>query len=633
MDKNKEFKTVKHYANELNVSERTVHNYLKELIPFFIDNGYILEKRPGVGILLRRKRALNKEVRNFGREDPVYLRRKEIAKKLLFKNEVVTIKKLSQLFYVSESSIVNDLNYIESKVIQKSSLLQKGQKGTYVSGKESEIQKLFQNFNLWISENEADLKDIDFSRKRFQLLEECYGENITQVCLRVLYDYLKEHSSFVAEHYIFNILSALVVLVYRLFNGHKIEDDYMESEVMKEYLNSSNEILEKICLRLNITSSSTEAHYFSTHLFSNRAKISTNKNIQARELTEFIIIEMSKILHLDIIGDEVLQKNLMNHIEPMLYRLKEGIHINNPFLSQIKTEYPIMFNSLSIVLSKYQTKFGVIFNNDEIGFLTIHFQSSVERRRRNKKIIVVCPTGVATSELLVNKLSNLFPPFVSINVLSTREIKQEEIEQTDLIITTVDLSIASENIIKVSPLLTDEDMRKVSDIFNLKFQYKRSYSNTHENNKVLKYINTQLIFLNKRFSSKNNCLNYVLDCLIEENYVEEEYKTSVLKREELGGTDISTGVAIPHGNPKLVRETSISIITNKRSIRWDNHLVKVIILVSISENDIHESKNILSSIYHLISSKERIDKLIQCEMKSSVYDLLKHVERKGEDSG
>lgn len=44
-----------------------------------------------------------------------------------------------------------------------------------------------------------------------------------------------------------------------------------------------------------------------------------------------------------------------------------------------------MFNLIWLLLNEYEEEWNVKFNEDEIGFLTIHFQSAIEQIKENKK--------------------------------------------------------------------------------------------------------------------------------------------------------------------------------------------------------------------------------------------------------
>ena len=64
---------------------------------------------------------------------------------------------------------------------------------------------------------------------------------------------------------------------------------------------------------------------------------------------------------------------------PMVARITNKIHITNPFLPQIKEQYPALFSVLILASATFENNFGVHLSDDEISFLLIHVQASIER--------------------------------------------------------------------------------------------------------------------------------------------------------------------------------------------------------------------------------------------------------------
>lgn len=83
------------------------------------------------------------------------------------------------------------------------------------------------------------------------------------------------------------------------------------------------------------------------------------------------------------------------------------------------------------------------------------------RPERVRRVLVVCPSGMATTQLLVARLRARFPRMGTFEVLSTRELSAERIAAADLIISTVPLALPSParvEVIQVHPMLQAEDV-------------------------------------------------------------------------------------------------------------------------------------------------------------------------------
>jgi mannitol operon transcriptional antiterminator len=95
--------------------------------------------------------------------------------------------------------------------------------------------------------------------------------------------------------------------------------------------------------------------------------------------------------------------------------------------------------------------------------LVLLLQAAIIRAKpeRSRHILVVCPSGIATTQLLVARLKARFLYMGTFEVLPIRELSAERIAQADLLITTVPLTLPENqpiDVIQVHPLLKSEDI-------------------------------------------------------------------------------------------------------------------------------------------------------------------------------
>ena len=103
--------------------------------------------------------------------------------------------------------------------------------------------------------------------------------------------------------------------------------------------------------------------------------------------------------------------------------------------------------------------FDTKMNDAEIGYLTLYFEKYKIHRQENKNVLLICSTGVGTSELLKVRIQQ--------NFSSLRQVKknQEFIkENVDLIFSTIRVPLKIEKIpvLLISPLLTDKDIQNIN---------------------------------------------------------------------------------------------------------------------------------------------------------------------------
>ena len=169
------YKTVKYFAQLLNVSERTVHSDLEQISNSLLNKGFQLDKKSGKGIALKKtdKTTTDRKIRTITLAK--FSRRKEIIELMLFEEKIVTFEYLSTLFSVSKSSIEQDLKFVKQLLTSNNNLqVISDAGGTRLSGLEKEIQKAYLNFNFFVFE--ANLGILDDGDERLAILSHYYGE-------------------------------------------------------------------------------------------------------------------------------------------------------------------------------------------------------------------------------------------------------------------------------------------------------------------------------------------------------------------------------------------------------------------------------------------------------------------------
>lgn len=100
---------------------------------------------------------------------------------------------------------------------------------------------------------------------------------------------------------------------------------------------------------------------------------------------------------------------------------------------------------------------------DAIDELILLLRAAVVRARpdRARHVLVVCPSGIATTQLLVARLKSRFPRLGTFEVLPMRELNADRVAAADLIISTVPLALPGMppiDVIHVHPMLRPEDI-------------------------------------------------------------------------------------------------------------------------------------------------------------------------------
>lgn len=171
-------------------------------------------------------------------------------------------------------------------------------------------------------------------------------------------------------------------------------------------------------------------------------------------------------------NDQILRDGLSNHIIPACFRKKYKLWQPLPYPDFVISEKYSSENQVALQLSlliEKKTSYSIPIT--EINNIAALLRAARIRIRpfRYNKVLVVCPGGMASAQLLMSRLEARFPRLGPLQVISVRELSDSEIESADLIISTVPLGAEIKHqieIIQVHPLLKPSDIEKINTLIS-----------------------------------------------------------------------------------------------------------------------------------------------------------------------
>lgn len=615
-----EFKRTEDLAEALQISRRTVFNDIID----FENNGYVFEKKPGLGLRLN---SIPQKLENDKNLWPISSRRSEEVKTLLIQGKTVTIQSLAEENMVAESSIIADFTWIRETILDDSTASLVGnEKGTYISGSELQWQKALIALNNYIIQTNNFSFD---SPKLIEKFSEYYSTDVVQECNNMLRSLKDFNLYYVADYYALNMLNALIVLCYRIQNGHhheiyKSSLVYDEANSLMYYL-LAKDLLHNISIKLPLEFTEEDIRYLAIYLDVNRINFEVTKpkiDPIYEQLTKKMILQVSEAVGIDLNTDKVLFQNLYLHVAPMISRLKNNISIKNPMLDEIKKQYKVMFDLTWLITGSISTALDVTLTEDEIGFLTLHFSSALERHEKSHRVLVLCPNGTVASSIIASQIRRILPPLDIVEATSKEEIKHINLEDIDLIVSTFPLDQDKVPCVVVSNIITQSDLTNIEAVYRKKLAFPKR--NSVKNTGVLeKYLKRKNIYISDDDDiSQAQILKKLSDSFCNGGYVTKEYYSSLIEREKNGGTDIITGGAIPHGSIQFVKKTQLALWISKKPIKWNKYRVTCIILFALSKDDLSESKKILEAAFSLINTKEKVERITALKAKKDVEEYI-----------
>lgn len=623
LEKQSGYKPASFLSKALDVSTKTIYSDISFIQTEAKKYSVELIRSPRLGIRLEgEKEDIRRMIREISNDEfdaeikfsPEY-RRLWILKKVLVDCENITLDFLSKKFIISKTSLYQDILVINRMINATDDMeLKVGENGLVIQAKESDIQNALKNFMLVGKEDTFT----EFIHKLNQL----FPSKVVKAVSDLIMEDFSELTEEISEYYLKSLLATVIIQTSRLQQNFHMEMEetisYNNIQHMETFI-VANSMAEQLKHDLQVHYNNDDMEYLCRQLFAHRVtNHMKNTANEYEEVAKQVIERMSDIQKLDLTQDETLYRALLYHLPPMILRLRKKIHIVNPLLDSIKEEYPELFAVLWYALSIIESKYQVTLTDDEVSLILLHFQVALDNFAEVGNIIVVCTYGVSTSQLILGKVKQLLPARDKITVMNLKKLSMTDLTNVDLVISPIDIEDISVPYVKVHPLLTKEDYTNILDAYTKQVLLIKNNGYGKETNKIeaptlKKYLNSKFIFLKMRMKNKQECLDYIIQVLEDSQDVEKEFRDSIYNREKMGVTCMDTGVALPHADPKTIRNARVVILTLVEPVDWGGIQVKLIITTAFPEKDMDQIRDVISELYQLIEKKEDVDDFVQID--------------------
>lgn len=480
LSKNENYVTAKKLADVLGTSRKTVYRLIKQINDKYSEDSLIISVR-GRGYKLDYENYINYQKTNNSYNKVKFSpseRRKRIMEELLLSSpNPIKIRKLFNSYYVGDSVVFNDEKIMDGKLRKYNLILERKNRTLAILGEEANIRKAIKDIIEIF--NTIDINDLKNNK------ELNFNKYDVLFILDQLRNIEKNLDIIIPYPYNVNIFSHIYILLnrsrkipYLLFSDEISDEEICNMKKNHILYSVAKTVINNIKNYLNHSLSDSETYFLYQYLVSSRMQGSfanTNKfSSEVIKVTNLYIKEMSIKLGI-YIDNESIFVDLANHIKPMLNRLKHKIKIKNNLLDEIKISYEEIFLDIEEVSELVSKKFDLpAINNYENGFIALYFARMTETTYHQLpiKVIIMCTSGIGTSELLKTKVTTKFPELEIIDVIASRNIKMftEKYSDVELILSTIHIE---DNIpidyLLVSAMFTDDDQkrleRKIEEIY------------------------------------------------------------------------------------------------------------------------------------------------------------------------
>ena len=561
----------------------------------------------------------------------------KIYSRLLSNNEGTSLNKLADEFMVSKTSIVSDLDIIEKQVQKFNLSLIKDRKGTRIEGNEIDIRhalsQLASDFvQLEFEEDQIEPKVSRLDLSTYYRLKNLFNIDAIEKIEKIISEAEQRLGYVINDLSYVNLITHLLILIKRVDNDtlytKETAKQIYQAEVIDKTMAIANYIAVAIAQEFDIELPEGEVQYIHQYLVCSGIQSDfMHLNIENHlldikeehiELVNQLIEFVSVAIHCPLQEDKELKISLMTHIVPLLQRIKYHVKLDNPLINEIKVQYSAMFSIITLAVEMIDNQTLHNLSQDEIGFLTIHFQAAVERSMQQKNVIIVCPEGIGFSRLIAHRIERFISSIVIKDIVSLNQLQQIDLKEIDFVISTVPIKECAKPVGLVSSFLSEMDIRGINNFLVDHVSEQKQYYQH-----LGKIIDETVVHVQLDFDNKDDVLSYLCDELHKHHYVSENYKESVFRREKIMATDLGNNIAIPHGSEKEIIKSKIVIATLKKPILWNQHQVQIIFMIAMNMKEPQVTKNTLKDLYAVMDNKQAMQVLLEAKDAKDVIEYLK----------
>lgn len=554
-------------SQEIGCSTKTIQNEIKE-VNKELKNCEIVSIR-GIGYKIEGN-IDDIDIKNSDLYD--YDRVEYIIKKIInlssTDKDTIKLEDLADSMYVSLSTVKNDLKEVK-KILNEYNLKisSKHKQGICIEASEEDIIKFIINYSNKV-DNSLNIKDF---------LNNNIIENLFSI-KKILLDTLSYENMILTDNEFKNIVNYISIYLSR--------NNTNQSDFIKEYIKKYKSKKEK--------------------------PISEDEQLLIRKAIKEFCRDLNIATSINLSHDKVFEECLFNHISNLYKRADLGINQYEITAGEIKLKYPFAFELGKIAKKTIEKNLNMEISEDEVENIALHIGGALERidKRDEKKVyrtIIVCTSGVGTSMLIKSKLENIFKGKLEIiKVIPSYLIDYVNVLDIDFVISTVEVNLENVNVIKVSPMLTDKEIKLIEKYIETE--------NVYIDLDIQNLFSSELFFKDIKAETRSQVIDIMSKKLVEKGYIDDTMRQSYFERETIATTEIGNMVAIPHGAKGEVYENKVAIGILKEPISWEVGKVRLIIMLALDKEKILDYEEVFSKIHKRVDSIAKVISI--CENKS-----------------
>ena len=668
---------IKYISEYFQVSERSIRYDIKEINEEFINNKNtnIIEMEEGKLVSNINKEELTSLIKNILPQKYIFTSEERIEillLEILLFREKFTLQALSDELLISKATLRKDIKDMNEKIKEFNVKIDiNNNQGYMLTGEESSIRQLMINilhkYGGFIEEIEKeDINNLQIVKLLiFEKKKKYFQNERINLYKSILLKIQQKTKKIITDEAYDALLLNMIITSIRNRNSHFITDDISNSNFIKgteEY-----KIIKEIFQNEDIDYREKDLIIFTDFYmgsYSYNTKFSFYLNwMKIETLVGRILEDAAKVFDINFKNDQILIKELINHMKPAIYRIKNKMSLKVSILEDVKSEYADLYEKTRVSLGVINEFLDENIDEDEIAFITIMFKRAINRNQEKlmgeekRNILLVCGLGYSSSQFLAENINERFEVNI-VDIIPFNQLENfEYIKSVDLVVSTIDIEMEGIEVVKVNPILQKEDIEKLEEyaltrksskipiskilkvikenkhieneafiIENIKKQLKEYVKNDVETEKTsnfLELLDERNTALNIDLKNWEEVIEYSGKLLLDSGYIVSEYIEEMKEQIRNFGDYVVMGsnTILPHGKlNESVKKTGFSFVSLKNPISFFGSKIKIAIcLASVAK---HEHINAILELNNYFRDPEFEKELLKINTRKELENFL-----------
>ncbi|PMQ00824.1 MAG: hypothetical protein CBR30_09125 [Dictyoglomus sp. NZ13-RE01] len=448
--------SIEEIAEKTKYSLSTIRREIRELEDFLYQYGIEIKIIPYKGVTLENfnGKTCDEIFSLISLQDKLskQKRQKIMILDLLLSQEKITIENWEEKFRVSHPTVIQDFKQVKNWVIKHNLfIIAKPHYGIKLEGEEKFKRQALLDLIL------EDLSE----EEKGKLLESILSNHkisapwnrIVSVSFLGIISFLNEieknlNIKFTDDSFL-QLLLIIGITINRIIQDFKVEKINLEDFSLA----SQYKILEDF---YNVNISEEERKFLNLYLLS--SDLESGKSLLKEDE------RLKNILEKEFFNSYSFRNNVIRlfitHLQNAIFKIKNNITIYNPMLEKIKRSYPILYHISSELSELLSKRLNLYIPEEEKGYITLHLVRVLEKLAKNKKIIVICPSGVLTANILAEKIKKILDKVEIIGITSIRDLTKLP-RRGFIYVSTIPLPDFKSPYLLISPFFSQEEGEKL----------------------------------------------------------------------------------------------------------------------------------------------------------------------------